>query len=222
MASHESHDQDGQNPNSNSNAVKSRSPSPRAISPRMKRTKSFNEHELQLMEVITKYLILIITTDVSSIFMTIWIIIEAYLPVPTFGYMMVIIDCCVNIACIYLQFAFSKNTYMKFCGICHKRVSNIVQNSSLKRLELYTQSQTQASYQVEVDISPPTRDRLSRNASIDTGTKTRSGTGTGTGTGTASGHDDHDHDGGSGEHLQFPPPPKFMQLHTNEEIEICE
>ena len=101
--------------------AKMQNSSQRDVSPRAEDL-SLNDKQLKLLNLAAKYILLFFV----AIFVTIFTFFLIFIVSFTFGSIFVSIDLCVNLLCLYLQFAFAANDYGKCCGCLDSRCRAIV------------------------------------------------------------------------------------------------
>ena len=105
--------------------------SPTASSPRKN-----SVNYTKFFDLIAKYLILIITTDLSTLLLLMWIAIEATIPsLPQLNFVFLSIDSSINLLSTYLQYKFANEHYFKLCGKCHKSLKNRFEIKTMQDLD---------------------------------------------------------------------------------------
>ena len=72
-----------------------------------------------LINIIAKYCILVITANVSTLIVTLWLILESALGVSLFGWFIISLDCFVKVLCVYLEFVFGNGAFNIICHPCN-------------------------------------------------------------------------------------------------------
>lgn len=97
----------------------------------------FDGRTQKLFDLMAKYLILITFCDISTIILLTYWAIESLLPhPPQLGFVLLVVDSCVNLTSIYLQFKFANKKYFKLCGKCHKWLESKIKVKSEKKLRI--------------------------------------------------------------------------------------
>ena len=80
----------------------------------------FGATDERILNLITKYLVLIIMVNISTIVLLIYWTLEITLGLPFFAQTFLSFDNLINMLSLYLQFVFGNQLYKKFCSMCHK------------------------------------------------------------------------------------------------------
>ena len=80
------------------------------------------KQDRRLLYVITKYLLLVSISNISTVMMLVWWTLEATFPkyLPQIAFLFASCDNLVNSLSLHLQFAFGNGLYKKLCNLCHQ------------------------------------------------------------------------------------------------------
>ena len=92
---------------------------------------SLNDKQLKLLNLAAKYILLFFVAILSSIFT---VFLAFFIVSWIFGGIFASIDLCVNLLCLYLQFAFAANHYGKCCGYLDSRCRAMVLERAKKEM----------------------------------------------------------------------------------------
>ena len=97
-----------------------RSQNSQSLQSQLRRRKStLDSQNKQLVDLISKYCILVICANVSTLFVGLWIVIESILNKSLLGWSILSFDCFVNVLTLYLQFSFGNKLYGILCCACN-------------------------------------------------------------------------------------------------------
>ena len=104
-----------------------------------------------LLNLVTKYMVLAILADVSSMLVAITNLIEESLKLNMSNLVFAVLaaDCLANVLALYLQFEFEQEVYDKYCFKCHQCVKSRLIGFITKDMNLTPKSQT-----VDSDVIP--------------------------------------------------------------------
>ena len=80
----------------------------------------FGATDERILNLITKYLVLIIMVNISTIVLLIYWTLEITLGLPFFAQTFLSFDNLINMLSLYLQFVFGNQLYEQLCSVCHK------------------------------------------------------------------------------------------------------
>ena len=109
--------------------AKMQNSSQRDVSPKAEDI-SLNDKQLRLLNLAAKYILLFFVAISVTIFTLFFIFIVSW----TFGGIIVSIDLCINLFCLYLQFAFAANDYGKCCGCLDYRCRAMVLGRTKRKM----------------------------------------------------------------------------------------
>ena len=99
----------------------------------------------KFFDLIAKYLILICITDLSTLLLLIWIVIETTnSSLPQLNFVFLSVDCMINLISTYLQFKFANKYYLKFCGKCHRALEIKFEIKTMRNVEKSVQVSIEA------------------------------------------------------------------------------
>ena len=96
---------------------------------------SFSKHDEKLLNLITKYLLLVILANISTVLLLTYWGLEVSIKLPFFTQTFLSFDNLINILSLYLQFAFGNKLYQILCTPCHKWIKSQMTQWTLSKIK---------------------------------------------------------------------------------------